>query len=71
MITETPADRCDRCGAPAKTMAVLTSGGELLFCNHHARIHRAALTKVALWIEDTIEARSAPFPEPAPIRRRR
>ena len=41
MITEAPADRCDRCGAPAKTMAVLTSGSELLFCNHHATLVRA------------------------------
>jgi hypothetical protein len=31
-------DRCDRCGAQAYVRAVLeTSGGELLFCGHHAR----------------------------------
>jgi hypothetical protein len=33
----TGADRCDRCGAQAYVRAVLTSGGELLFCGHHAR----------------------------------
>lgn len=31
-------DRCDRCGAQAYVRAVLEStGGELLFCAHHAR----------------------------------
>ena len=35
----TAADRCDRCGAAAKVRAVLPSGGELLFCGHHARAH--------------------------------
>lgn len=31
-------DRCDRCGAQAYVRAVLAStGGELLFCAHHAR----------------------------------
>jgi hypothetical protein len=35
----TAADRCDRCGAAAKVRAVLPSGGELLFCGHHAKAH--------------------------------
>ena len=35
----TAADRCDRCGAAAKVRAVLPSGGELLFCGHHAKTH--------------------------------
>ncbi len=31
-------DRCDRCGAQADVRVVLdSSGGELLFCGHHAR----------------------------------
>ncbi len=31
-------DRCDRCGAQAYVRVVLeSSGGELLFCGHHAR----------------------------------
>ncbi|WP_026550802.1 hypothetical protein [Arthrobacter sp. Br18] len=34
----TALDRCDRCGAQAYVRAVLqSSGGELLFCGHHAR----------------------------------
>lgn len=37
------SDRCDRCGAAAKVRAVLPSGGELLFCNHHARMHETKL----------------------------
>jgi hypothetical protein len=35
----TALDRCDRCGAAAKVRAVLPSGGELLFCGHHARAY--------------------------------
>ena len=38
----TRADRCDRCSAAARVRAVLP-GGELLFCGHHARAHRAPL----------------------------
>jgi hypothetical protein len=34
-IPLTRLDRCDRCGAAAKTRATLPSGGELLFCDHH------------------------------------
>jgi hypothetical protein len=43
----TAADRCDRCGAAARVRAVLPSGGELLFCGHHAREHEARLREVA------------------------
>lgn len=41
----TAADRCDRCGAGARVRAVLPTGGELLFCGHHATEHadRSAL----------------------------
>lgn len=39
----TAADRCDRCGAAAKLRAVLPSGGELLFCGHHAREYEGGL----------------------------
>jgi len=44
--TLTVADRCDRCGAGAKVRAVLPSGGELLFCGHHARAHAAKLREM-------------------------
>ena len=38
----TAMDRCDRCGAQAYVRVVLeSSGGELLFCGHHARQHEA------------------------------
>lgn len=38
----TRADRCDRCSAAAQARAVLPHG-ELLFCGHHLRAHRASL----------------------------
>jgi hypothetical protein len=43
----TAADRCDRCGAAAQVRAILPSGGELLFCGHHARKHKERLTELA------------------------
>jgi len=49
--TLTLADRCDRCGAAAKARAVLPSGGELLFCGHHARAHEAKLRELAVDIQ--------------------
>ncbi|MBW0117704.1 DUF7455 domain-containing protein [Pseudonocardia abyssalis] len=42
----TLADRCDRCGAAAKVRAVLSSGGELLFCGHHGRAHADKLREL-------------------------
>jgi hypothetical protein len=41
------ADRCDRCGAQAYLRVELQSGGELLFCAHHAREHGAKLREIA------------------------
>ncbi|HEV2778402.1 MAG TPA: hypothetical protein VGX25_03285 [Actinophytocola sp.] len=43
----TAADRCDRCGAAAQVRVILQSGGELLFCGHHARKHNARLIELA------------------------
>lgn len=48
----TAADRCDRCGAQAYLRVRLMSGGELLFCAHHARAHQDKLRQVALSIQD-------------------
>ncbi|MEI7778581.1 MAG: hypothetical protein WCJ42_04030 [Actinomycetes bacterium] len=48
----TAADRCDRCGAQAYVLVKLTSGGELLFCAHHAREHADALAGIAADIVD-------------------
>ncbi|HEY3609272.1 MAG TPA: hypothetical protein VGL06_17365 [Pseudonocardiaceae bacterium] len=43
----TAADRCDRCGAAARVRAVLATGGELLFCGHHAREHETRLLEIS------------------------
>ena len=48
----TALDRCDRCGAQAYVRVELTSGGELLFCAHHAREHNDKLQQVAAAIHD-------------------
>ena len=48
----TAADRCDRCGARAYVRVILASGGELLFCAHHARQHQDSLRAVAADIQD-------------------
>jgi hypothetical protein len=51
----TALDRCDRCGAQAYVRVVLaSSGGELLFCGHHARQHEPQLrSKAAEWQDET------------------
>lgn len=48
-------DRCDRCGAQAYVRAVLDlSGGELLFCAHHARSVEATLRPLtSQWHDET------------------
>ena len=46
------ADRCDRCGAQAYLRVTLSTGGELLFCGHHARAHSDRIRQVALNIQD-------------------
>ncbi|MFT4084800.1 MAG: hypothetical protein QM638_19650 [Nocardioides sp.] len=48
----TAADRCDRCGAQAYLRVELQSGGELLFCAHHAREHGDALREIAVTVTD-------------------
>ena len=46
------ADRCDRCGAQAYLRVELQSGGELLFCAHHAREHGDRLREIAITVQD-------------------
>jgi hypothetical protein len=46
------ADRCDRCGAQAYLRVELQSGGELLFCAHHAREHGEKLREIAARVVD-------------------
>jgi len=58
-LTSTPltaADRCDRCGAAARVRAVLSSGSELLFCQHHANAYEDRLRE----IEATLESQPLP-----------
>lgn len=45
-------DRCDRCGAQAYVRVELMSGGELLFCAHHAREHEDKIRQVAVSVHD-------------------
>lgn len=45
------AERCDRCGAKAMVRAVLSSGGDLLFCGHHARAHEDRLRQLAVALQ--------------------
>lgn len=56
----TAADRCDRCGAQAYVRARLASGGELLFCGHHARQHLPALAGIAVEIMDQTDQLTEP-----------
>ncbi len=48
----TAEDRCDRCGAQAYLRVELQSGGELLFCAHHAREHGDKLKAIAANVID-------------------
>lgn len=48
----TAADRCDRCGAAAQVRAILPTGGELLFCGHHAREHKTKLEQLDAEIQE-------------------
>ena len=50
--TLTAVDRCDRCGAQAYLRVFLRSGGELMFCAHHAAAHREKLHEVDVRIHD-------------------
>ncbi|KAA1426403.1 DUF7455 domain-containing protein [Nocardioides antri] len=61
----TAEDRCDRCGAQAYLRVELASGGELLFCAHHAREHGDKLKQVAVTVHDeTHKLSSTPAPAP-------
>ena len=48
-------DRCDRCGAQAYVRAILVSGGQLLFCAHHAKTYAEGLKPVVAVIHDESE----------------
>lgn len=55
-------DRCDRCGAHAYVRVELATGGELLFCGHHAREHAARLSEIASAIHDSTGALAGALP---------
>ena len=55
----TAADRCDRCGAQAYLRVELSTGGELLFCAHHAREHGDKLRAIAVSVHDETEKLAA------------
>jgi hypothetical protein len=61
----TALDRCDRCGAQAYVRVELSSGGELLFCAHHAREHADKIQQVASSVQDET-GRLAPSTSAAP-----
>lgn len=48
----TARDRCDGCSARAKFLVVLSSGGELQFCGHHAEKFRTTLQEQGAVILD-------------------
>ena len=59
------ADRCDRCGAQAYLRVELQTGGELLFCAHHAREHGDKLREVAAnFVDETHKLVETPKPAP-------
>lgn len=48
------ADRCDKCGAQAYVRATLTSGGQLMFCAHHARAVEGSLRpQTSEWLDES------------------
>lgn len=48
----TALDRCDTCSAQAYVRAVLPSGQDLLFCGHHANVHRPGLVMSGALFQD-------------------
>jgi hypothetical protein len=63
------SDRCDRCGAQAYLRVELHTGGELLFCAHHARQHGDKLRQVAVnFVDETHKL--ADTPDSAPLEER-
>ena len=52
----TADDRCDRCGAQAYLRVELASGGELLFCGHHAHEYGPKLSQLAVAVHDETDS---------------
>ena len=64
----TAADRCDRCGAQAYLRVELQSGGELLFCAHHAREHGEKLKEIAVTLVDETDKLTEPTSRSRPTK---
>jgi hypothetical protein len=54
------AERCDRCSARARVLALLHSGRQPLFCGHHAAAHRSSLEQIAVFFEDPTQLATPP-----------
>jgi hypothetical protein len=53
------ADRCDKCGAEAKSVARNQLLAELFFCEHHATEYRDTLMESGFYLDtETLEARN-------------
>ena len=52
----TAADRCDSCGAQARSRVVLPSGRDLLFCGHHLIKNSTELALEGAVVTDSLEA---------------
>lgn len=46
-VAGTHDEHCDRCGASAKVIATLSSGGVLAFCGHHANRYAGRIGETA------------------------
>ena len=64
----TATDRCDRCSARATVHAVLRSGGELVFCEHHFRRYRAEIEPATACFERHLDLDEALAFVPSPDR---
>ncbi len=65
----TASDRCDRCGAQAYVRVMLATGGDLLFCAHHALKYEPRLRQLAAEIHDET-GRLTDVPATAPVEER-
>lgn len=52
-VVLTAVDRCDTaaCGAQARAVVTLVSGGQLVFCRHHTELTRDALEAAGAHID--------------------
>jgi hypothetical protein len=58
-----PDSRCDRCNVAAKLRILVTGGGDLVFCGHHANAYAENLLRIVVdvAVEPGFEWRGAPM----------